>query len=123
VSLSWAHWRYGSLANAAAYIDGRKVHADKLIRELGTVERDKLLKVEFNVINLQNEPLRIVGANASCSCILPPDMPIALEPFTTTPVVFTFRSPETTQPFEQNINLYFDGPIPDMQLKIVGVTQ
>ena len=48
---------------------------------------------------------------------------MTLEPFTTTPITFTFSSPPTAQQFEEEIDLYFDGPIPAMNLKITGVTQ
>jgi hypothetical protein len=122
-SLSWAHWRFGTVSNAVAYLDGRTVQVDQPIQELGTVEPGKRLPVTFNLISLQNEPLRIVGANASCSCILPPEMPMTLEPLSATPLTFNFIAPRTTGHFEQEIELYFDGPIPAIQLKIVGATQ
>jgi hypothetical protein len=122
VGVGGVHWRFGSVPNAAAYLKGDAVRVEQPIRELGTVKCDEQVKVAFNVVNLQREPLKVVGANASCSCILPPEMPFTLDPFLATPLVFTFTSPSAAMPFTQDIELYFDGPIPAMTLKISGVT-
>lgn len=121
--VGWAQLRFGSLANAMAYLGGRAVSVDHSIHNLGSVKSDKEFKVTFNVTNLEREPLKVVGAHASCSCVLPPEMPMTLQPFESTPLTFSFTSPSTPQQFEQEIELYFDGPLPAMPLKISGVTQ
>jgi Protein of unknown function (DUF1573) len=117
------HWRFDSIANAVSYFDGNAIRIDNPTRELGTVNCDEEFNVAFNIVNLQREPLKIVGANASCSCVLPPEMPMAIEPFVSTPITFTFTSPPTAMQFEQDIELYFDGPVPAVTLKISGATQ
>lgn len=122
-SLSWAHWRFGSITHAVAWINGQKIQVDNPVRDLGTVDRDKEIKVEFGLINLGKEPMKIVGANVSCACILPPHFPIVLEPFATTPITFNLTSPSKAEPIEQTINLYIDGDVPALQLKITGMTQ
>lgn len=117
------HWYFGSLSNAVAYLNGDKVGIDTRVFDLGTVETNKRLQVEFKLVNLQDEPLELVGANAECSCILPPEMPITLTPFTTTSITFSFHAPPTAQQFEQQIDLYFNGELPAIPVSIVGVTQ
>lgn len=120
---SLANYRYGSLAKAIAYLNGDIVQVDSANRDLGTVECAKAIKVDFTFTNLRSEPLKVVGANASCSCILPPDMPITLESFTATPITFTFKTPTEAQEFEQLIELYFDGEVSAMNLRISGVAR
>jgi hypothetical protein len=118
-----AHWRFGSIANAIGYLNGREVQVDKSAIDLGTVALDKEIPVEFNLTNLHGRPFKIVGANASCSCISPPRMPITLSPLEPTSITFGFTSPEKPEQFAQEIELYFDGPVQTMQLKITGVAQ
>lgn len=122
-AVALAHWRYGSLAGAVAYLGGHVVQVDNAIRDLGTVKPDQEIEVAFNLVNLQREPLKLVGANANCSCILPPQMPMMLQPLTPTTLTFNFTCPASEARFEQEIELYFDGPIPAMLLKISGVTR
>jgi len=50
-------------------------------------------------------------------------MPLELAGGETTPVTFNFHSPETAQHFEQLIELYLDGSMPSVHLKITGATK
>lgn len=118
-----AYLRYGSASNAIAYLNGEYIVADRRIENLGLVEPDKEFPVTFNLTNVHSSPIKLVGANCSCSCILPPAMPMDLAGGETTPVTFNFHSPETAQDFEQLIELYFDGSMPSVHLKITGATK
>ena len=121
--LAIVHWKFGSLANAAAYADGKAVRVDQPVQDLGVVEPQQAIKITFNVTNLQGEPLRIVGANSTCSCVLPPEVPLTLQPLVATPLALTFFAPEAGQPFEQKVSLYLDGPLPAVKLAFRGVTR
>jgi len=118
-----AYLRYGSASNAIAYLNGEYIVADRRIENLGLVEPDKEFPVTFNLTNVHSSPIKLVGANCSCSCILPPSMPMELAGGETTPVTFNYHSPDTAQAFEQLIELYFDGPLPSVHLKITGATK
>jgi len=118
-----AQWQFGSLSNAIDSLSGRSISIDHPVNYVGTIKGNEPIKVEFNVTNLQNETVRLAGANISCSCVVAPDMPMALEPFRATALAFTFTPPSEAGHFEQEIELYFDGPIPAMLLTISGVSQ
>ena len=116
-------WRYGSITNAVAYFDGQSVIADQLSRDLGVIKCDDLTKVEFMLTNLNNSKVKLAGANCECSCVVPPKMPVVLAPFESTPVIFSFHAPPNAAAFETPIEIYFDGPISPLQLKIVGIAK
>ena len=114
---------FGSIGNAIAYFDGQGVTVDRVVQDLGTVDPDKVIDVTFNLVSLREQPLRIVGANSTCTCVLPPEIPMTLQPFVSTPLTFKFSTPEPSQRFQQAIHLYFDGPVSAVELSIRGVTR
>lgn len=116
-------WRFGSTANAVAYLNGEYILADHTVEQLGPVDPGKVFDVTFNLTNVSSESIRLVGANFSCSCLLPPSMPMDFPGGETTPVTFHFYSPQTAMKFEELIELYFDGPLPYVHLSITEATK
>lgn len=119
----FGYWRFGSTANAVAYLHGDYILADHTVEQLGSVDPGKTIDVTFNLTNLSSNSIRLVNANCSCSCLLPPSMPIDLPGGETTPVVFNFHSPKTAMEFEEVIQLYFDGSFAPLRISITGVTK
>jgi hypothetical protein len=74
--LGW--YRFGSLAHAKAYLRGERLLVADRARSLGDVPAGTTLTLQYAVTNLTGHPVRLLGAQPSCSCTMTGDLPMTL---------------------------------------------
>jgi hypothetical protein len=73
----WATWKTGSIGAARAYLAGEHVYVSPSTITVSAQASDRQV-VAFQ--NLADKPVRIVGYNASCSCVRVGGLPLIVEP-------------------------------------------
>lgn len=86
---AWGHYRFGSIRRAVAYLAGDRLFFDASSKPLGPVEPGQKGTVEFLLTNYSDDPVVILGAKASCSCSVPQNLPAAVAPGATQPLVIS----------------------------------
>ncbi len=71
---------FGSLDAAHGFLLGQTVLVDSANKFAGEVKQSEFVDVSYVLKNLTAEPIRVLGANASCSCIAILDLPATVEP-------------------------------------------
>lgn len=74
-----SYWSLGSLEAGVSYLRGNRLFLDQHTRDLGIVDAGTH-EVAFRVKNLSSQPVQIVGAKTSCSCVVAEDLPVTIEP-------------------------------------------
>ncbi len=73
-------YRFGSAASALAYLRGDRLIPDTYTKTFGTVGKDEGPSVGFTLTNYTEQAIKVLGANASCTCLVASDMPIVVPP-------------------------------------------
>ena len=71
-------WRFGSLAAGLSYVRGDAVHLETSYFWLGEVSRSETISVPVEIQNLCGEPIRVLGAQSSCYCVVVSDLPVEM---------------------------------------------
>jgi len=117
-AVSW----YGSSAAAWEALRGRSLHVVRPLISFGVVEAETRFPVTFEIRNLTNEPIRLLGAAASCGCLVPQHLPMTIPPFTTARLEVVVRPSKPNEDFLQKVRVYTNVPDePLLELAIVGI--
>jgi hypothetical protein len=76
----WAYARFGSMDMGLRYLQGQRVALRSPVVDLGDVNGNVEQNAPFELVNLTNHPVRILGAKTDCSCIAPDGLPITIPP-------------------------------------------
>jgi hypothetical protein len=81
LAAGWSLYAFGSVQQAVGYyLRGETVSADTAEKSFGIVSPGDPIKVLFKLTNRGREPVRVLGCDASCICIVPDDLPFSLDP-------------------------------------------
>jgi hypothetical protein len=69
---------FGSLDSALGYLSGRSLLVTPVERFIGEVEASQQVTTAFLLRNISGEPIRILGADASCGCVAIEDLPVTV---------------------------------------------
>ena len=72
-------WRYGSAEAALIGGNGRSIAPDTPMKSLGDVVPEETSSVAFTLRNLTGHPIRIQGAQTSCTCTVVEGIPCVIE--------------------------------------------
>lgn len=73
-----AHSRFGSLQAASAYLNGAQLFASDPWKHIGTLTADQPCSITYQITNLRNSPVTILGSRVSCSCTVVDSLPPTL---------------------------------------------
>jgi hypothetical protein len=118
-----AYFQYGSLRGAVQRLQGHLLGVERHLIDLGEVEAESVSAVEYNVRNLSNAPLQIIGARVDCGCVDASHLPISLSPGASSTLAFKFHAPrsDVSLPAQHEIELYLDQPSPQVSLGFSAV--
>jgi hypothetical protein len=113
-----ARIQYGSVSGAVQRIQGHVLGVDRRLIDLGEVDAESVSSVEYNVRNLSNAPLQIIGARVDCGCVDASQLPISLSPGASSTLEFKFHARKSDVPthVQHEIELYLDRPSPPVAL-------
>jgi hypothetical protein len=116
----WAAYRAGSARGALAFLSGEPLY---LSSARAIISGDGSDRAVVLVRNLTSHPLRIVGCNATCSCVTVGGVPTEVQPLKTHELSFVARSQVDT---DVAVVLITDSPQrPTMRIdvKVTGARQ
>jgi len=115
---------FGSLANARAFVRGEKLVVADPQRSLGDVAAGTKLTLNYPITNMTGHPVKILGAQPSCSCMVVDTVPMVLAASETRSIPVSVDTSEgnndslsgtvdifTDEPEAQTLHLTFAGRI------------
>jgi hypothetical protein len=78
VLIGWAHFTFGSLPAAIAYFRGERVSVEPRLIDVGEGAPGQSREVSVTVMNWTEQPIRLVGGTADCSCTVLDDLPVTI---------------------------------------------
>jgi hypothetical protein len=117
-----AWWQFGSLANASLYLRGHDHVVVPTVVDVGKGAREEKRSVMVYVRNLSFQPIRIVGADTTCNCLIPKDLPITIPPRKVVSVEFSIYLTAADGEVRQMATLLFDedGRLRETPVVILG---
>ncbi len=97
------YWSTGSIGASVAYLGGASVYSPPSI----TIDSNRANGQGISFTNLCDRPVKIVGYNPSCPCVVVSGLPVALPPWRTkvVPVAAYSESNKTVK-----VVFFFDSP-------------
>ncbi len=71
--------QFGSVGNSIAFLRGETVHVGNPSQTINVMPHQPF-EVSYDVVNLSNYPIKIIGAQSSCTCTSVSELPMTLEP-------------------------------------------
>jgi hypothetical protein len=71
-------YSFGSLGSAVAYLSGDRLIADGYTRSVGIVNVGEHHEVSFELRNMSNRDVGILGAQSSCTCLVADQLPVVV---------------------------------------------
>ena len=101
---------FGSLEAATGYLSGDAILVDSHGKFGGRVPADDSVDVYYRLSNSTSQPVRVLGAKATCSCIGILDLPVTISPGGATNIRLRVhgRNPGTVQ--RESAELILDAP-------------
>ncbi|MCI0461710.1 MAG: DUF1573 domain-containing protein [Gemmataceae bacterium] len=75
-----AHVAFGSLPAAIAYLRGERISISPRLVDVGAGARGEEREVAVTVSNWTDQPIRLIGGTADCSCTVLDDLPVTIAP-------------------------------------------
>lgn len=69
---------FGSAASAPAYLRGDGLIPDAYTKSFGTDWEGDRASVAFSLRNYTEEPIRVLGSNSSCTCLVTSGLPVVI---------------------------------------------
>jgi len=92
---AWALASFGSIGGAISYyLKGETLFLDSTEKSLGIVSPGDQVGVTFKLTNRGRKQIRILGCQASCSCMIPDDLPFVLSPDESRDFTLSIRTPK-----------------------------
>jgi hypothetical protein len=118
----WALIQFGSPREAASYIQGDRLLIEPRMAWVGEGLAGEGRQATFLVRNRSNEPVTIVGASSSCTCVLTDRLPIQIPPGEDRSLHVEFQlDGKASERVEQSLTYITDyAPQPTIPVKIAG---
>jgi hypothetical protein len=114
---------FGSVPSAVAFLRGNRIIPDSYIRDFGTLRQGQRVSVTFSLTNYTKQPITLLGAKSSCSCLAASDLPVVVPPGAKTDVRFTARAKSRLGPYSEIVHVLVDGGRPSIALNVRGVVK
>jgi hypothetical protein len=102
----WSYIHFGAVAYGLAWLRGEQLVIEPQEIDLGEVGCEQRRKLSFEVINLGGEPIRLIGANSSCACMVTEGIPTTVPAHSTCTLVTMILTPSETGEFTQHLIIY-----------------
>ena len=101
--------RFGSMAKTLASLRGESLWVDEESKRM-TIKAGDPLTINYDVSNLSNAKISIIGANMSCSCTSAQDLPMTILAAETRTIRINVTVPEEENDFSGTVRLFSDDP-------------
>jgi hypothetical protein len=101
--------RFGSIPKAVASLRGENLIADELSK-IVNVDSGKPFSIDYTITNLTFSPIKLIGANMSCSCTSIDDLPLTIAPSKSRTIKVNVNAPGGESNFSGQVELFTDDP-------------
>ena len=116
--------RYGSIGNATAVVRGQPLMVTPREKSIGSQGTNKEIRVQFNLQNVGNSSIKLVGFKTSCDCVFTDHLPMTLQAGERRQVAFGILTSSKGGAFKRVVRIYTDLPTqPRLDLAITGTVQ
>ena len=103
--------RFGSLSHTLAYARGVRLLADEPTMDLGPMEAGSRMTFAFRLTNLTGRPIKLIGAQTSCSCMVVDDLPTTIPPLQSRAIPVGIEAPsQADMPASGSVRFFTDEP-------------
>ena len=96
--------RYGSLETAAHAWRGDAILCD--LYEVAIAQPQPSQTVAFQLTNTSSQPIRLLGADSSCTCVMATGLPMDFAPGTRKTLEVRFKPKKLDVPIDESIRLF-----------------
>lgn len=124
VAIAWLFliWEFDPKNPAIASLQGYSLHIDSPSRATGKVNPRSESTINYKFQNLTNRPIRIQGAEASCSGSVVTNLPRTIEPYCTTDIVAKVNTGSKPENFDGSFLVFTNiEELPAIRLQYSGV--
>lgn len=122
-ALAAASATFGSIPSSFAYLRGDRLILRTATQSFGILEQGSKSFVTFELVNMTDRLVKLIGANSSCTCVVADDLPTSIPAGARKNLriqVFLAADKEVG-PINQTVTLYTDYPSqPSILLQING---
>ena len=113
--------QFGSVSAALAYLRGDGLIPDVYTRSFGIVDKNERPTIEFSLTNYTEQPIKVVGSNSSCTCLVTSDLPMVVPPHARSTLRVAARSRSRPGPYSERIHLLTETGVSELVLIVRGV--
>ena len=110
VFLGWGFARFGSPANALAYVGGARLLISPHVYDCEGKDGDRYSGT-FVLTNLSDRTVRVLGAKASCDCVATKGLPMEIPAGRSASLPFALRLDSRQSGALQNVKFITDSPV------------
>jgi len=121
IFVAWTWIQFGSFRSGLGYLRGDRLIPDAYLKSFGIVEQGSAPILKFTLTNMSNSPIKILGGNSTCTCMMPLDLPITIPRFKSIPLIIKILTHNKHGSLSETVRLYTDFPDScDITLEITG---
>jgi len=114
---SVAAFRFGSLANALAFVRGERLLLSRPAMGPADASTDGRITLRYEITNLTGRPIQLVGSRSSCSCTVVGDLPATIADRETFAIPIGVTLPEPPKRASGTVTLFTGDPeYPEVKL-------
>lgn len=118
---SGAVFRFGSLSTAVAYLRGDRIIPDAYTKTFGEAAVRERPSIDFLLGNWAKEPIKVLGTNSSCSCLVSSGVPVVIRPGESAVLSVRALSKGKAGPYSSRLSVITDDRESDVVLIVQGV--
>jgi hypothetical protein len=113
------HW-FGSTSSALAYLRGHRLIPDAYTKSFGAATTDERPSVNFLLTNWTEQPIKVLGANSSCTCLVTSDLPFVVPPKGRALLKVGARAKSRSGPYAERLRVITDTMQSNLVLYVQG---
>lgn len=99
---------FGSASSAVAYLRGDRLIPDAFAKSFGTVSKSEQPSVEFLLRNFTKQPIKVLGSDSSCTCLVVSDLPLIIPPNGRAILRVSTRAKTGSRPYSERVRVLTD---------------
>jgi len=117
---SGAVFWFGSLSTAVAYLRGDRIIPDAYTKTFGEVPARERPSIDFLLRNWGKEPIKVLGTNSPCSCLISSGVPVVIRPGESAVLSVRALSKGRAGPYSSRLSVITDDRESDVVLTVQG---
>jgi hypothetical protein len=113
-------YQFGSAASALAYLRGDGLIPDAYTKSFGIAAGGEIRSLTFSLKNWTKQPIKVLGASSSCTCLVTSDLPAVVPPMGRLNLRVSARAKSGLGPYSERIHLFTDPGGANLRLYVRG---